>query len=106
MGPVKMYVRARMFAMFDFDGSGEIELEEFSAVTKAIGLGLTDHQVKTLFAEVDADDSGSVDLEEFFDLLDYYDHTSDARRSSAWATRSPRPSSRTSWPPRMRTATA
>jgi len=73
MKPVKQFVRARLFTMFDKDENRSLDLEEFTEVMKALGLGRTDKEAEMLLQEVDIDGNGTIELVEFLDLLELID---------------------------------
>ena len=55
----------RLFAEFDRDNSGSIQVAEFAAIADRLGLVLPADEIQALITEYDADGSGSIDLEEF-----------------------------------------
>jgi len=57
----------RVFAEFDVDCSGAIQVAEFSAVADRLGLALPEDEIQALMAEYDADGSGEIDFEEFIE---------------------------------------
>lgn len=69
----------RVFDKYDEDGSGHLELEEFSLMLEKLlkvppELELPKGRVKSYFAEIDLDGSGEVDFEEFLDwYVKYFD---------------------------------
>lgn len=54
-----------LFSLFDGDGSGELELPEFSSMIKAMRVGLKEERVVQLFESFDTDGSGAIDDCEF-----------------------------------------
>jgi hypothetical protein len=56
---------AESFALFDVDGSGEIDAEELKSVAKKLGVPMSDDDIAEAMAVMDEDGSGEVDLEEF-----------------------------------------
>ena len=50
------------FNLFDKDGSGAIDTEEFWLVLKTYGAVLTFEEVKELVDEIDQDGNGEVDI--------------------------------------------
>jgi hypothetical protein len=56
---------AEAFAMFDVDGSGEIDRDELSSVAKELGVPLSESDLDDAMKQMDADGSGEVDLQEF-----------------------------------------
>merc|ERR1712086_467976 len=58
------------FRMFDRDGSGAIDAEEFRGVFEVMGMKIRDEEnVKNAFDVFDTDDSGSLSFEEMADVL-------------------------------------
>lgn len=53
------------FDMFDKDGSGDIDVKEFQALSFMSGRVLTDEQAEALVAELDTDHSGKIEFAEF-----------------------------------------
>ena len=62
-----------LFKQYDEDGSGELDMEEFShAVRNDLGVSkemLKDHELRKMFYAVDTDGGGSVDSKEFVEWL-------------------------------------
>lgn len=56
---------AEAFAMFDVDGSGEIDRDELSSVAKELGVPLSEKDLDDAMKQMDEDGSGEVDLQEF-----------------------------------------
>ena len=56
---------AEAFAMFDVDGSGEIDRKELAAVAKELGVPMSEKDLDDAMLQMDEDGSGEVDLEEF-----------------------------------------
>ena len=59
-----------LFAEYDADGSGEIDLEEFTQAIRSPMCGinqqvLSDRDLRKMFKAVDADGSGAIDVDEF-----------------------------------------
>jgi len=66
----------KAFKVFDADGSGDIDPDEFKRVMLSFGLTFTDRQVLCLFGSYDEDCSGALDYYEFLDRVleaDYYE---------------------------------
>jgi len=63
------FVLRKAFKLFDRDGSGDIDPDEFKAAMIAFGLTFTDRQVMALFGTYDDDLSGSLDYYEFLDKV-------------------------------------
>lgn len=57
----------KLFAKVDKDGSGGIDMAEFTAVVKAAGL--EEAEIKKLFASADKDGNGTLDVDEFKQLV-------------------------------------
>lgn len=53
------------FVVFDSDGSGELDLEEFREALSSLSIDLTDLQFEQLVNEIDQDGSGEIDQDEF-----------------------------------------
>lgn len=58
-----------LFAMFDGDGGGSIDRDEFGQMMKTLGLNLNDRELDEFFAEMDEDGGGSVEFDEMLDML-------------------------------------
>jgi hypothetical protein len=56
---------ARVFAMYDSDGSGSIDAAELATVTEALGRRLGPAELAAAMADMDSDGSGEVDVDEF-----------------------------------------
>ena len=50
----------KAFNVFDTDGSGELDLEEFREAIKSLGIIVTDSQFQELVNEIDQDGSGEL----------------------------------------------
>merc|ERR1712166_1159806 len=61
------------FEMFDVDGTGSIDVKEFGALLRAMGLPIDDNEAQDMVDQVDADLSGEVELEEFMKLMNLID---------------------------------
>lgn len=57
-----------VFASFDKDSSGNIEVSELSAALKELKLYKSEDDTKKLIAEVDKDKSGTIEFNEFLDI--------------------------------------
>merc|ERR1712216_905528 len=57
------------FRLFDKDGSGTIDTEEFRAVCETIGMTPTESELQLMLLDVDANNSGDIDLEEFIEAM-------------------------------------
>ena len=53
------------FELFDEDGSGELDPEEFKSALKELGFDLPDHQFREVMRRLDSDGNGLIDQEEF-----------------------------------------
>jgi hypothetical protein len=54
-----------LFDMVDADGSGELDREEVSRLSKDMGAALSDAELDTAMSKMDQDGSGLVDFDEF-----------------------------------------
>ena len=54
-----------VFKFFDTDGSGRVEIKEFSKAMERFGIILMDDEMEGLFKKYDADNSGAMDYQEF-----------------------------------------
>ena len=59
-----------IFAAMDRDNSGTLDIEEFYAAMRRLGLGLTDEQVLGLADALDRDRDGTIDYNELLEYLD------------------------------------
>ena len=59
------------FNLFDKDGSGAIDTEEFYLVLKSQGANPSFEEVQKLVDEIDQDGNGEVDLQEFLEIMSY-----------------------------------
>merc|ERR1712166_539404 len=64
------------FEMFDVDGTGSIDVKEFGALLRAMGLPIDDNEAQDLVNQVDSDMSGEVEIEEFMKLMTLIDGSS------------------------------
>ena len=53
------------FMMYDIDGSGTVDWEEFQMISKDLCLSISDEKLKEEFEKMDQDRNGSIDFEEF-----------------------------------------
>ena len=60
---------AKMFKMFDTDGSGSFNQTEFEAAFLALGIDFKVAQLRQLIAYSDKNMEGSIDFKEFHDML-------------------------------------
>lgn len=58
-----------LFSMFDTDGGGNIDREEFGAMMKTLGLKLEERELDDFFAEMDIDGSGDIEFDELLSML-------------------------------------
>merc|ERR1711967_112657 len=58
-----------VFAMFDADSSGTLDIGELRDVMKSIGLAVEDWEIRAMIAEVDGDGSGQIHWPEFLYLM-------------------------------------
>eukprot|EP00800_Vazella_pourtalesii_P006789 TRINITY_DN18917_c0_g1_i1.p1 TRINITY_DN18917_c0_g1~~TRINITY_DN18917_c0_g1_i1.p1 ORF type:complete len:155 (-),score=49.25 TRINITY_DN18917_c0_g1_i1:9-473(-) len=61
---------ARMFKIFDKDGSGSIDHTELQAILSMTGESIDDEEVALIMEEVDKDKNGSIDFEEFKQMME------------------------------------
>eukprot|EP00756_Hemistasia_phaeocysticola_P065423 Hpha_TRINITY_DN8545_c0_g1::TRINITY_DN8545_c0_g1_i1::g.146644::m.146644 len=62
----------RLFAEYDTDGSGTIDVGELGDVMRGMGAVMTPEQVRDLFEQVDVDGSNEVSFQEFLQLIMLY----------------------------------
>jgi hypothetical protein len=72
--------------MYDADGTGELEVDEFVSVLALAGFG--QEEARRIFSEVDKDGGGSVSMEEF-EVRGWYRRKSERCRQSIGDKRSP-----------------
>ena len=89
------------FRKIDVDGSGEIEVDEFSDAMRLLGLRLSDEDVDLLFRQIDADGSGTIEYRELNKLLR---HGEDAPKGEI-SVASPSPKRKETSPKRTSTLT-
>jgi len=58
-------VLRRIFALFDKDGSGEIDKKELKSVFKELGKNVSEEETNRLMEMADEDNSGTLNYEEF-----------------------------------------
>eukprot|EP01062_Namystynia_karyoxenos_P043121 TRINITY_DN3156_c1_g1_i1.p1 TRINITY_DN3156_c1_g1~~TRINITY_DN3156_c1_g1_i1.p1 ORF type:complete len:956 (+),score=284.91 TRINITY_DN3156_c1_g1_i1:119-2869(+) len=59
----------RMFRIFDQNGDGTIDLGELHYLLDALGVEMSDAEVRALIMQSDRDCSGTVELEEFLEII-------------------------------------
>merc|ERR1712118_416852 len=59
----------KIFQMFDADGGGCIDVEEFRNIIQKLQLGISDDRIVDLFTELDVDGDGSIDDRELLRSL-------------------------------------
>ena len=59
-----------VFVLFDVDGNGKIDIEEFKDVMRAVGYDVSEEEVLHMLEFVDADGSGEIDFDEFVQLME------------------------------------
>eukprot|EP00462_Mataza_sp_D1_P019291 CAMPEP_0175143246 /NCGR_PEP_ID=MMETSP0087-20121206/13309_1 /TAXON_ID=136419 /ORGANISM="Unknown Unknown, Strain D1" /LENGTH=1017 /DNA_ID=CAMNT_0016427261 /DNA_START=271 /DNA_END=3324 /DNA_ORIENTATION=+ len=64
----KEYLK-EIFDMFDDDGSGDIDKEEFGKLLVETGFKAPKDELAKLWNSIDLDQSGSIDFQEFYDLI-------------------------------------
>merc|ERR1711865_63933 len=57
------------FRMFDRDGSGAIDAEEFRGVFEVMGMKIRDEELGYMMEELDKNGDGAIDLEEFLSAM-------------------------------------
>ena len=55
----------RSFRELDVDDSGTVDVDEFSALFKKLGMKMSKREVRTIISEVDVDNSGEIEFNEF-----------------------------------------
>ena len=63
------YMVKKTFNMFDEDGSGDIDRNEFSKLTDVLGLQISEKKQQELLRELDKEGSGAIDYDEFLNLM-------------------------------------
>lgn len=63
------YMVKKTFNMFDEDGSGDIDRNEFSKLTDVLGLQISEKKQQELLRELDKEGSGAIDFDEFLNLM-------------------------------------
>ena len=58
-----------VFDLFDKDGDGTINTQEFKVLFRCFGIKLNDEQIEVLVNEYDADGSGEIDFDEFCEMM-------------------------------------
>merc|ERR1719272_1835546 len=58
-----------VFAIFDGDGSGTLDLDEFSLMLSTIQMNVSEERVGMLFSALDKDGSGEIEIEELVAAL-------------------------------------
>lgn len=59
-----------LFQIFDKNGDGEIDKNEFLPMMKALGLNLSPHEVEMFFSRMDINGDGAVELPELVHFLE------------------------------------
>lgn len=65
----KLTLGPESFSIFDYDGSGTVDVDEFRQVLKNLGIKLTDEEFKQMIDIIDADGNGEIDYEEFVEMM-------------------------------------
>ena len=55
----------RIFLTIDQDGSGDVDLEEFSGIMEMMGSDLPEEKIQQVFQAIDVDAGGTIDADEF-----------------------------------------
>ena len=63
------YMVKKTYNMFDEDGSGDIDRNEFSKLTDVLGLQISEKKQQELMRELDKEGSGAIDYDEFLCLM-------------------------------------
>jgi len=58
-----------LFSMFDKDGGGSIDRDEFGGMMKTLGLRLTDRELDEFFFEMDVNNNGGIEFDELLTML-------------------------------------
>ena len=61
-----------IFKVFDLDGTGEINIEEFQQVFHRLGNPMTVQELNSFIRELDEDHNGTISLEEFVKFMERY----------------------------------
>ena len=67
--PEQTYVIEEAFKIFDKDGSGSIDYNEFKDAIRALGTEATNQQIKDMIKELDVDNSGAIEFDEFLEMM-------------------------------------
>lgn len=59
----------KTFSMFDRDGSGSIDAEEFRGVFEVMGMRIRDEELGLMMQDLDKNNDGAIDLEEFISAM-------------------------------------
>ena len=65
----QIYVIQEAFKLFDKDGSGSIDHQEFKDAIRALGMEANNQQIKDMIKELDKDNSGTIDYYEFEEMM-------------------------------------
>jgi Ca2+-binding EF-hand superfamily protein len=74
---VKTTMIKEAFNMFDADGSGEIDTNEFEKLVISLGIELDKNKIRDLYKEIDSNRSGTIDLVEFTEMMIRYQFNKD-----------------------------
>eukprot|EP00940_MAST-03C_sp_MAST-3C-sp2_P003049 g3049.t1 len=77
-----MHCALDLFSAVDVDGSGQLDIDEFSQALKRLGLGLKNSDILHIFGLIDKDKSGYLDYDEFAYALKHKFHRHRVRRHS------------------------
>ena len=65
VSPPPETILRKVFNKFDADGSGEVDVQEMTAMVKSLKINMTQAQVKKLVQQADPNRNGSIDFAEF-----------------------------------------
>uniref|UniRef100_UPI002990839C mNeonGreen,Optimized Ratiometric Calcium Sensor n=1 Tax=Branchiostoma lanceolatum TaxID=7740 RepID=UPI002990839C len=72
------------FRIFDFDGNGFIDREEFGDIIRLTGEQLTDEDVDEIFGDSDTDKNGRIDFDEFLKMVENVQLTDNNRSKKTY----------------------
>ncbi|XP_013386317.1 uncharacterized protein LOC106155849 [Lingula anatina] len=58
-----------IFDLFDSNGGGTIDAEEFDKTLRSVGVALSHDEIREIMCKIDKDQSGEIDFEEFLEIM-------------------------------------